>query len=410
MKRNSLINLYSLGLFLLTLGCSSAQRETGHAASHGHSQIDSGIRELTRPTNQAIVTHAATVEAEAGMKVFPVHITGRVNYDSKNNTAVSSRVAGRLEHIYVKYNFQPVKKGQLLFEIYSPELVAAQRELLLLQKSEEQKLQSSAIQKLQYLGMTFGQIQQLIKSKQVAYRVPIYSPASGYIVEKNGTVPITNAGSLTSVTKEESAMANMGSTPTPSAPTNTGQQQASNSLLMREGQYVTAGQAIFTIYKNNELLAEFAIPPFWALKVNKGKKILFKSVDNPDLLYQATIGLIQPTFNNGENFTVARIYLKNSKFPVGQLLTGTIAVTENHGYWLPKTAVVSLGNKSIIFKQEANTFLPVPVEVGVRTEEKVQILTHIASWQIAKHGAYLVDSEDFIIANKTPGNELSKGE
>ncbi|MEH6306736.1 efflux RND transporter periplasmic adaptor subunit [Olivibacter sp. CPCC 100613] len=401
MKRNFLINLCSLSILLFTVGCSPTQRESDHVTQHGDTQIDSSIRKLTRPTNQAIVTRASIVKAETGMKVFPVHVTGRVSYDSKNNITVSSRVPGRLERIYIKYNFQPVRKGQLLFEIYSPELVAAQRELLLLQRSEEQKLRSSAIQKLQYLGMTFGQIQALMQSKQVTYRVPIYSPSNGYIVEKNVATPAIGANSSAPIPTGGDAMSNMSFSSDLSTSSSTNGQQQSNSLLMREGQYVTAGQAVFTIYKNSALLAEFAIPPFWATKVSKGKKLLFRSVDEPDQLYQGTIGLIQPTFNTAENFTLARIYLKSDKFPVGQLLKGTFAITENRGFWLPRTAVVSLGNKSIVFKQAEGAFYPVPVEVGVHTKDEIQILSNITSWRVAKDAAYLVDSEDFITANKT---------
>ncbi|WP_134091339.1 efflux RND transporter periplasmic adaptor subunit [Olivibacter sp. XZL3] len=398
MRKNFLTNCCRLSVALLALGCSS-QGESDNPIKLSRHLTDSSIRALTQATNQATIDRVVTIEAEAGPKVFPVHITGRVSYDTKNNITVSSRVNGRLERIHIKYNFQPVQKGQLLFEIYSPELVAAQRELLLLQSAGEQNLLSSARKKLHYLGMTDAQIQGLLQNKQVAYRVPIYSPASGYIVEKNRTMPGSTI--TTSTASNEDPMGSMGSSPAPNTSSNAVTQSTTSPLLIRQGEYVGTGQAVFTIYKNSELLAEFAVPPAWTAKIVKGKKILFQSLEAPMQWYQGTVDLIQPTFNTGENFALARIYLKDTKLPVGQLLKGIFAVTENTGYWLPKTAVISLGTKNIVFKQERNTLRPMVVKVGVRTENEVQILSDIASWQIAKNGAYLVDSEDFIVAKKT---------
>lgn len=400
MKRNFLIN--SCGLLsglLFIVGCSSEQREPKQATTHNHSLTDSSIHELTKPTNETVIARAKTIQGTKGMKVFPIHITGRVNYDTKDNVSLSSRVPGRLERVFVKYNFQAVQKGQLLLEVYSPELVTAQRELLLLTKSGEQKLLASAIQKLQYLGMSYDQIQTLIKRKEVSYRVPIYSPSSGYIVEKGATSTIKNTGSSTPALNSEDAMGNMGS-PATSRSSSVTPQQVTAPLLLREGQYVGSGQTLFTVYTNHQLLAEFAIPPHWATAIAKGKKILFRSIDEPTHLYQGVIALVQPTVNAGENFAIARVYFKDTKLPVGQLLKGTLAFVEDQGYWLPKTAVVSLGNNNIVFKQEGNAFRPTPVSIGIRTRDEVQVLSDIASWHIARDGAYLIDSEDFIIANK----------
>jgi len=406
MKRNC-INKLAIGcLFLLIGACTPNKNNTTDAGAHEHSTVDSGIRQLAQATNQQVIAQVATVQAKKGLKVFPVQVTGRVSYDSRNNTSISSRVSGRLERIYIKYNYQPVRKGQLLFEIYSPELVSAQRELLLLRNSRQQALMRSATQKLQYLGMSAQQVQHVLKTGTVLYRIPIYSTASGYILEKNKSGSATSATDATTVNADNAGeMDAMGapSTSIMQAPSSTSPE--SSPVLLREGQYVNAGQGLFTIYTNTDLIAEFAFPPVWATKVLVGKKILFQNIDQPGKSYQEEIGLIQPTFNAGENFSIARVYLKGIKLPVGQLLKGMLAFSEKESFWVPKQAVIQLGNTAVVFKKENGVFKAIPIRTGIYTQDEVQIISNIEHWQLAKNASYLVDSEDFVLTDKKAGDE-----
>jgi Cu(I)/Ag(I) efflux system membrane fusion protein len=65
-------------------------------------------------------------------------------------------------------------------------------------------------------------------------------------------------------------------------------------------------------------------------------------------------------------------------------------------WWLPESAVISLGNKTIIFKKEGNVVIPKTVKVGITIAGMVQIMEDIGSWEISKNASYLVDSESFI--------------
>lgn len=385
---------------LFFLACSSKKNDADQHSGHRDAPIDTVIQHLTSPTNQQIVNRTPTITAKKGIRVFPVKITGKISYDSRNNTSLSSRVTGRIERLWIKYNFQPIHKGQLLFEIYSPELVTAQRELLMLQRSKQDQLIPSAVQKLQYLGMHSAQIQQVLKSNTVLYRIPVYSPASGYILEKalsNQGATFAGSSPLNSADGGMDAMGLGGDQPTTSSTTNV---KSTQPLLLREGQYVNAGQSLFSIYTNTELLAEFALPPHLASQIQRGKKVLFQGIDDPTKSYQGQIGLIQPTFNASENFSLARVYLKGKPLPVGQLLNGTLAMTIKDGFWLPKEAVLVLGNKNVLFRKDAHAFRPIAVQTGFSTTSEIQVLTDIATWQIAKNASYLVDSEDFIVTAK----------
>jgi membrane fusion protein, copper/silver efflux system len=405
MKKNFISNIFIGMLLLLSWGCSSSEENANQHGQHRAIQIDSNIQQLAKPTNQQVIAQTPTIQAEHGFKVFPINVTGRITYDSKNNTSVSTRVNGRIEHIGIKYNFQAIRKGQLIVTLYSPELVAAQRELLMLNNTQNERLVQSAIQKLQYLGMNYQQVQKVLQTKNVLYRIPVYSPANGYILEQTSSTPVTLSAAAPMATNTDNGMGSMNGPPPSASTTGNSRSEATQPVLLREGQYVNAGQTLFTIYTNSDLIGEFALPPNLTSKIQKGKKILFQSIDEENTLYQGEIGLIQPTFNIGENFSLARVYLKGVQLPVGQLLRGTFAITEKQGYWLPKEAVVPLGNKSVVFKKEGNAFQPISIQTGIYTVDKVQILSNIQDWQVAKNASYLVDSEDFIAADKIKNHE-----
>src|SRR5690606_24751315 len=147
--------------------------------------IDSSIASLAKPVNTQVVSTIPAISPETGTRIFSVEVKGQITYDTRNQTSVSSRVSGRIEKLYIKYNYQPVRKGQVIMEIYSPDLAAAQRELLYIARSgNDENMLSRAKQRLSLLGMQPAQIDQVLKTGKVLYRVPVYSTASGYILEK----------------------------------------------------------------------------------------------------------------------------------------------------------------------------------------------------------------------------------
>lgn len=185
-------------------------------------------------------------------------------------------------------------------------------------------------------------------------------------------------------------------TATTSAP---GTTTETSPILIREGQYVGAGQSLFTIYKDNSLVAEFGFEPSLASEIKRGQKLVFHQTADPSTVYTGTIGLIQPTFKAGSNFTVARVYLSDTHFKVGQLVTANISIL-NRGWWLPQSAVLALGSRAVVFKKEGAVFVPKAIHAKLRTNGLVLVEESIGNWEIARNAAYMVDSESFIKVNK----------
>ncbi|MGV3545791.1 MAG: efflux RND transporter periplasmic adaptor subunit [Pedobacter sp.] len=384
---------------LLLASCQTKPKKDHHDI--GKVEVEAKLKALIAPSNEQVVANSATVKANKETKIFTAEVQGIVNYDSRSETSVASRVGGRLEKLYIKYNYQPVKKGQLLFEIYAPDLAAAQQELIYLSQSAgDERLLAQAKQRLLLLGMSYKTIQQVLQSKKVNYRIPVYSPADGYILEK--ALANNDANTMSAPTNETgndgmSGMSGGGGSATSSAAP--APQVENSPVMIREGQYVNAGQSIFTIYKADQLLAEFALKPSLGTLVKNGSKLAFyKTADKEGSFQTSTIGLIQPIIKAGENFTVARVYLNKGNFKAGEILTAKIPVLVPQSYWLPETAVVNMGAQSITFKKDKGVFISMNLKTGLRMNGMVQVKEDISNVEFAKNAAYLVDSESFIRA------------
>lgn len=360
--------------------------------------VDSSLLPLLKPVNEQVISTMPTIQAESGTRIFSVPVQGIINFDTRKQVSISSRVAGRIERMNIKYNYQPVSKGQLIMEIYSPDLAAAQRELIYISRNDnDASLLQKAKQRLSLLGMQPAQIAQVIKTGKPLYRVPVYSSLSGYIIEKN--VAANASPSVMPASPAASGgMDGMGAAP---AAASTIQKPAfsQSPVMTREGQYVNAGETIFTIYRSNSTVAEFSFAPPLASEIKRGQKLVFHSVASPDDVMTGNIGLIEPTQRNGESFTVARVYLSTPNLQPGKLLTANIPVVKSNAWWLPEKAVLRLGNQSVVFKKEQSVFIPTKVNIGSTIEGMVQILDNVSDWQVAKNASYLVDSESFIRFN-----------
>ncbi|SEW51743.1 efflux RND transporter periplasmic adaptor subunit [Chitinophaga arvensicola] len=401
MKNNYIVSALAIALLVWT-GCTSSVPKTAKAG-HREWAADSSILPLTRPVNEQVMATIPAITADSGTRIYASEVRGIMTYDTRNQTSIASRVGGRIEQLRIKYNYQPVKKGQLIMEVYSPDLAAAQRELLYVAQNSPALL-PQAKQRLQLLGMQPAQITQVLATGNILYRVPVYSNSDGYISETAAALPAAPAATASAVPAGD-GMGSMGGAAPASAPTASA--PAASPVLLREGQYVAAGQPLFIIYQDQHLVAEFSFPPQLAARIKSGQSLLFYPDNDSKAMQTGRIGLVVPVFRNGENFTLARVYLDRQHFRIGQLLTASMPVMYTDGWWLPKKAVGRLGNTTVVFRKEKNGYVPEVVQTGVEAEDKIQVMTPIGGWQVASNAAYLVDSESFIKTNNSwKGNDL----
>lgn len=119
--------------------------------------------------------------AERGSLARRIDTVGYIGYDEDTVQHVHTRVDGWIEKLATKASGDPVSKGQLLFELYSPALVNAQQEYLMALSSSNMMLRSASRDRLVALGLTEGEIARLDKERVAMQRVRVFAQQDGVI-------------------------------------------------------------------------------------------------------------------------------------------------------------------------------------------------------------------------------------
>jgi membrane fusion protein, copper/silver efflux system len=359
-----------------------------------------GMENILQSPNEKVLSSVKTIKGV--FKSVPVflEVQGMVTYDTRKIYSIPSRVGGRLEKIYLKFAYQPVSKGQKMAEMYSPEIITAQRELLFLLEndSENKTLIEAAKKKLQFLGLRTNQISTLIRQKEISNTISIFSPYSGYLITDQPSPSTSPPGSST--TSSSGEMNGMGMGSPPSSPSPAGDNQSSGSIsagsLIREGSYVSAGQTLFNVVNDEALRFELDLPANQAGSIKKGARLELDPGNGE--VEEVFVDLVQPFLNEGQAFVKIRVYSKNKEdLHIGHLVKAKIKVPASESLWVPRESVVDLGNEKVVFIKDNGVFNPKVVITGVTTLGLTEIKSGLAtSVEIAANAQYLVDSESFI--------------
>lgn len=375
------------------------------AAAHGETiPISDNLAFLLQPTNQTIISAVATVTPVQKSVQAAVQMDGIITYDERQVYTIPARVGGRIERLFVKYNFQPIHKGQKLLEIYSPELVTAQKELLYLVESasEDNALLEASKQKLRFLGATQGQINQLIRTGKVSYTFALHSPYDGYLIGLNTTTSSARpapAGASAATGGSMGGGASVGM-----AAKSSGElEEAGQGIELREGIYVSPGQSLLRVVNPDKLWAEFNVAANQMTALAKGATLQLTFPQLPGEQLQAQIDFVQPFYAAGENFAKIRAYLpgRQKLARVGQLVTATASYTTAPALWVPREAILDLGTKSVVFQKQYGAFKPIAVTIGNTNLGLVQVLDGLQALDtIATNAQFLIDSESFVKINE----------
>lgn len=341
-------------------------------------EITEDLARLIKSPNTSVVTSIRTVKGD--YKSMPVAIegTGVVTYDTRQLITIPARIGGRLEHVFLKYPFQPVRQGQKIATVYSPDLVTAQQELLYLMKQDPDNtlLMEAAKNKLRLLGVSEGQLNELMATHIVQYQYTLFSTQAGYLITETQPAPgaplptSTGMGMATSV-----------------APV------TSMKTLVREGDYVTAGQPLFKVINTTAVRIELNLSPEQGRWLHLQQEV---ELSINQSVTKGRIDFIQPFYNNNEEFIKVWMYVRNLDLKIGTLVTAQWTVPSAEALWVPRLAVVDLGNQSVVFVKERGAFVPRVVTVNARTNDSLDVQGLSSSDEIAADAHYLVDSEGFV--------------
>ncbi|MGF1529774.1 MAG: efflux RND transporter periplasmic adaptor subunit [Puniceicoccaceae bacterium] len=145
---------------------------------------DSGPREISLSPHAKSLARVATAAVERRIPEAEIRLFGRVEIDESRLRSITARFPGRLEQLYVNYTGVRVNQGDHLGQIYSPELLTAQAELLSARRFNDARAQRSASEKLALWGLSESAIRAIESRGEPADKMDIEATLSGFVVEK----------------------------------------------------------------------------------------------------------------------------------------------------------------------------------------------------------------------------------
>lgn len=380
-----------IAFIILATACGKSPEDHSHHAGHDSVKNTQAINQISSPVNQVVLSSQKTIKLSQGSTKKIVTANGYIAFDERRNNKVAVRTSGRIEKLYTKYDYQYVKKGQPIAELYSPELSTYQEEYLFLLKSQGDSLVSPAKQKLKLLGLSENQISQVEKSGVITHTITITSPVDGFIrfSSKSGSstetevTPSSEMGSMTQASSSDTKIV------------------SGNQL--REGVYVTKGETLFVVNDCRQVWATLSIDVASQAEIEKGDSVILSSELQSEKI-KTVIHLIEPIYKNNQRFTQARIYLNNPLriFKINSLIKGEFAI-QTKALTIPLSSVYDLGSRKIVWVKTGVTsngigvFEPHEVTIGIASGGLIEIVGGLqGNEEIALDAGYMMDSESIL--------------
>ncbi len=391
------IRFFHVALFLLILiACrqSSSKHESTTSANVS--------AQVQKPTS-SVLSNVQTAVASEHNVLPEVEATGSVEYDPRTQVTLSARCSGRIDRLYVRYNYQSVEQGDRIMDIYSPDLLALQNEYLSVLNASDTSgmLAQVTREKLLQYGMVKELIRELESTRKAINPVPIIAITQGHIHDIGSSNPDKKSSSSTE------SMNGMPSPPSTGAAewkSNSSQQASPTSELnLKEGMYVQRGQPLFSIYSSDKVWIILNIPQQSASIVHVGTQLDLRIESDTVRCTHASIAYLEPITTHGISTTRARVYLdakQAASMKIGTLVSASIKTNSIRAIFVPRTAVVVLGKNGVVFVKENDSYHIRTVETGLHSDDLIEIKKGLTvNEEFALNAQYLVDSESFLKEN-----------
>ncbi len=336
------------------------------------------LDDLLKPTNQFVVSNIPVTVYQTKNQEILLESLGSIAYDTRYEGSIAARISGRIEKLYVRYRYQHVEKGEKIMDIYSPEIMTAQQNLLFLLKNDPTNTAfiAAAKNKLLLLGLEERALQELINTQHPKATISVYSNYSGHIHE---------AGNGSQMQKEPGAMKDLS--------------QLTEELELKEGMYVQKERTVFQVLNPGKAWAILNLYANQVAMVKKGNLVEIFPETAPDKHFEARIDFVEPFYRKDSKTQTVRVFFNNQslKIPIGSQVTAKIHVRTGNVNWLPKDAILSLGIDKMIFKKESAGFRAWKVQTGMEQGNLIQVISGLKETDsVASNAQYLMDSESFI--------------
>jgi len=294
-----------------------------------------------------------------------VNTVGLVKYNEATIKKVSAWFPGRVEKLYVDFTGQPVKKGEKIISIYSPELVSTEKEYLIakdaagrlgstefkeITRSTEDML-DAARTRMKLWGITNAQIDELDRTGKLRTNVDVYSPIAGTVVE----------------------------------------------IMAREGNYLAEGSELYKVADLSRVWVLADVYEYELHKVGMGSKVEVTTEAYPGRTFTGRVSFIDPSVNTDSRTVKVRAEFSN---PGGLLkpemfVNVRISSRPVRALSVPASAVLYTGTRNIVWvESEPGVFEMRDVQLGMRSGDSFQVLSGLNEHEmVVSQGGFLIDSE-----------------
>lgn len=371
-------------LFICMFLCLStgafAQPHNGHS-DDALPQMQAAPQDKTEPkTEEARVPIEVPVERQEkiGLKVakaerkkveHTIRTVGTVTADQTKEAHVHTKIKGWIERVHADYVGKPIKKGQPLFDLYSPDLTATQEEFLVSrqQGSIGREIAAGARDRLQLWGVPQAEIERLEKTGKANRAITFDSPADGFIIDK----------------------------------------------IAVQGMYITPEMELYRITDLSQLWIIVTLYEYDIAVISAGDEADVSLAYDPNQSFKGKISYIYPEIEEETRTAKARIEVDNLDQRLKPGMFANVELKKNLGESIvvPDDAVLDTGTRNIVFvKTGTSRFEPREVKVGPRVEDSFIILSGIESGEEIVVGAhFLIDAESKFQAAIQKGSSTGAG-
>ena len=336
------------------------------------SRPDTGALHMSREAAQLASVMTSVVSAQNPVKEMRLY--GKVQADERLLQNQATHISGRIEKLLVNFTGEPVRKGQKLAEIYSPELVTTQQELVEAFKSKQSQpeIYEAAREKLHQWKLTDGQISNLEISGQIQTNMDIFSNTSGVVTARRVNV----------------------------------------------GDYVSQGSVLYEVSDLSRVWVLFDAYESDLPLLKTGDKIDFTIQSLPGTSFTGIVKFIEPVIDPVNRVAKVRVEIGNpgAKLKPEMFATGLVKANlqeYRNRLVIPRSAVLWTGKRSIVYIKEPKTNEPVfrmrEIELGPVIGDNYVVTDGLkVGEEIVVQGAFSVDAASQLEGKHSMMNQNKK--
>ncbi len=326
-------------------------------------EVSPGTVQISPERQQLIGVKFGTAEMKSLDKV--IRTVGRVDYDEKRIVTVSPKIGGWIEELFVDFTGRYVMKGEPLLTIYSPELVSTQEEYLIALRAKKdlskspfpevtgsaESLAESAKRRLKLWDITDDQIRILEETGQPRKTLTLYSPFSGFVLEK----------------------------------------AAYNGMNVMPGMalYKLADLSMVWLYAD---IYEYELP-----FIRLGQQASVQLSYTPEEIFTGKAVYIYPSLNPETRTAKVRFEIPNPRGKLKPEMYANVEIKVRLGQKLvvPEEAIIDTGLRQMaIVDKGSGYFEPREVKVGAKADHYYEVISGLkAGERIVTSANFLIDSE-----------------